>query len=94
MAAYNAESTLARMIRGHYPRAEDEARALIREALTLSGNLQVTGNTVHLRLDPASAPRRSRALTALADQLTATQTIYPDTNMKIVYSVKGHRGTS
>jgi hypothetical protein len=94
MAAYNAESTLARMIRGHYPRAEDEARALIREALTLSGDLQVTGNTVHLRLDPASAPRRSRALAALADQLTATQTIYPDTNMKIVYSVKGHRGTS
>jgi transposase-like protein len=94
MAAYNAESTLARMIRPHYARAEDEARTLIREAMTLSGDLQITGDTVHLRLDPASAPRRSRALAALCDQLTATETIYPDTNLKIEYSVKGHYGTS
>jgi hypothetical protein len=27
MAAYNAESTLARMLRPHYSRADDEARA-------------------------------------------------------------------
>jgi transposase-like protein len=94
MAAYNAETTLARMIRPHYARAEHEARALIREAMTLSGDLQITGDTVHLRLDPASAPRRSRALTALCDQLTATETIYPDTELKIAYSVKGHRGSS
>jgi hypothetical protein len=94
MAAYNAESTLARMIRPHYARAEDEARTLIREAMTLSGDLQITGDTVHLRLDPASAPRRSRALAALCDQLTATETIYPDTNLKIEYSVKRHYGTS
>lgn len=94
MAAYNAESTLARMIRPHYARAEDEARTLIREAMTLSGDIQITANTVHLRLDPASAPRRSRALAALCDQLTATETIYPDTQMKIEYSIKGHRRTS
>ena len=74
--------------------SEDEARTLIREAMTLSGDIQITGTTVHLRLDPASAPRRSRALAALCDQLTATETIYPDTKMKIQYSVKGHRGTS
>jgi transposase-like protein len=88
MAAYNAESTLARMIRPHYARAEDEARALLREAMTLSGDLQITGDTTHVRLDPASAPRRSRALAALCAQLTATETIYPDTQLKIAYSVK------
>jgi hypothetical protein len=59
-----------------------------------SGDLQITGNTVHLRLDPTSTPRRSRALAALCDQLTATETIYPDTQLKIAYSVKGHSGTS
>jgi hypothetical protein len=89
MAAYNAESTLARMIRGHYARADHEARALLREAITLSGDLQITGDTVHLRLDPASAPRRSRALAALCTQLTDTETIYPDTQLKIAYSIKG-----
>ena len=36
MAAHNAESTLARMLRPYYSRADDEARALLREAFTLS----------------------------------------------------------
>ena len=37
MAACNAETTLARALNGHYARAGDEAYALIREALTVSG---------------------------------------------------------
>jgi hypothetical protein len=94
MAAYNAESTLARMIRPHYARADHEARALLREAMTLSGDIQITGDTMHLRLDPASAPRRSRALAALCDQLTATETTYPDTALKIAYSIKEHPDTA
>jgi hypothetical protein len=62
MSAYNTESALARLLRPHYARGEDEARALLREAFTLSGDLQITGDTLHVRLDPPSAPRRSRAL--------------------------------
>jgi transposase-like protein len=94
IAAYNAESTLARMLRPHYARAEDEARALLREAMTLSGDIRIIGDTLHVTLDPATAPRRSRALHALCQQLTATETIYPDTELKIVYSVKGHPNPS
>ena len=44
MAAYNAESTLARALAPHYARADDEARALLREAFTLSGDIQITGD--------------------------------------------------
>jgi hypothetical protein len=94
MAAYNSESTLVRMLHPHYARAEDEARALLREAMTLSGDLRIVGDTLHVSLDPATAPRRSRALHALCQQLTATETIYPDTQLKIVYSIKGHNGPS
>ena len=93
MAAYNAESTLARMLRPHYSRADDEARALLREAVTLSGDLHITGDTLHVRLDPATAPRRSRALRALCQQLTETGTRYPDTNLTISYGVKGQPDT-
>ncbi|HEY5515101.1 MAG TPA: hypothetical protein VIK12_02700, partial [Pengzhenrongella sp.] len=57
---------------------------------TLPGDLQITGTTLHVRLDPASAPRRSRALAALAAELTTTATRYPGTNLTIAYSVKGH----
>jgi hypothetical protein len=93
-AAYDAESTLARMLRPHYSRADDEARALLREAFTLSGDLHIAGDTLHVRLDPATAPRRSRALHALCQQLTETGTRYPDTNLTISYSVKGQPDTS
>ena len=39
MAAYNAETILARALDGHYARARDEAYALIREALATSGDI-------------------------------------------------------
>ena len=94
MSAYNTESALARLIRPHYARGQDEARALIREAFTLPGDLQVIGGTLPVRLDPASAPRRSRALAALCVELTDTQTRYPGTDLTITHSIKSHSGTA
>ena len=90
MSAYNAESALARLLRPHYSRGDDEARALLREAFTLSGDLQITGDTLHVRLDPPSAPRRSKALAALCVELTDTATRYPGTDLTLAYSIKGH----
>ena len=82
---------MARLLRPHYARGDDEARALLREAFTLSGDLQITGSTLHVRLDPASAPRRSRALAALCAELTTTtNTRYPSTDLTQTYSIKGH----
>ncbi|MDP4013244.1 MAG: hypothetical protein U0990_07060 [Candidatus Nanopelagicales bacterium] len=92
MSAYNSESALARLLRPHYSRGQDETRALLREAFTLPGDIQIIGSTLHVRLDPASAPRRSNALAALCTELTQTQTRYPDTNLTLAYSVKGHPG--
>ena len=90
MSAYNSESALARLVRPHYSRGDDEARALLREAFTLSGDLQIIGSTLHVRLDPASAPRRSKALAKLCVELTDTETRYPGTDLTLAYSVKGH----
>jgi len=90
MSAYNSESALARLLRPHYARGDDEARALLREAFTLSGDLQITGDTLHVRLDPPSAPRRSKALAALCAELTDTATRYPGTDLTLAYSIKGH----
>jgi transposase-like protein len=90
MSAYNAESALARLLRPHYARGDDEARALLREAFALSGDLQITGDTLHVRLDPPSAPRRSKALAALCAELTDTGTRYPGTDLTLAYSIKGH----
>jgi hypothetical protein len=94
MSAYNSESALARLLRPHYSRGDDEARALLREAFTLPGDLQISGNTLHVRLDPASAPRRSRTLAALCVELTDTATPYPGTDLTLAYSIKGHPATA
>lgn len=94
IAAYNGETTLARGLAEHYSRADDEARALIREAFTLSGDINVTDGQLRVTLDPASAPRRTRALAALCDQLTAVQATYPGTQLKISYAMKPHPTTT
>ena len=88
MATYNAESALARLIAPHYARAEDEARSLLREIFKSPADLEINGETLQVRIDPLAAPRRTRALAALCEELTATETIYPGTNLTLVYSVK------
>lgn len=91
IAAYNTESTLARQLAPHYARAGDEARSLLREAFTLPGDIHLADGVVHVTLNPASAPRRTRALAALCDTLNATETVYPGTDLTIRYAVKPHR---
>lgn len=88
MAVYNATSATARLLGPHYRRAEDEARMLLREALRSPGDLEIIGDELHVRIDTLSAPRRSRAIAAICEQLNATETLYPGTKLRLVYSVK------
>ena len=88
MAAYNAETALARALDGHYARAGEEAYALIREALTGSGDIIPGHGELLIRLDPLTAPRRTQALAALCDQLTQAHARYPGTGLILRYEVK------
>ena len=88
MATYNAESALARLLAPHYARAEDEARSLLREVFAAPADMEVVGRELHVRINPLSAPRRTRALAGLCADLTATETTYPGTELRLVYSVK------
>ncbi len=94
MAACNTETILARALNGRYARAGDEACALIREALHASGDITTRGNVLHIRLDPLSAPRRTRALAALCGQLNTTPATYPGTTLTLHYEAKEHPGTA
>jgi hypothetical protein len=94
MAACNAETILARALHGHYARAGDEAYALIREALTASGDIIPGDGILYVRLDPLTAPRRTRALQALCAQLSTAKTRYPGTTLTLHYEVKEHPGTA
>jgi len=92
MAAYNAETTLARALDGHYARAGDEAYALIREALADSGDICPAPGELLIRLDPLTAPRRTAALAALCNQLSQARACYPGTDLVLRYEVKPHPG--
>jgi transposase-like protein len=94
MAACNSETLLARALNGIYARAGDEAYALIREALHVSGDITTDGSILRVQLDPLSAPRRTRALAALCEQLNTTETRYPGTQLVLRYEVKDHPGTA
>jgi len=94
MAAYNAETMLARALNGSYARAGDEAYALIREALTITGDIIPGHGQLLVRLDPLTAPRRTQALAALCEQLTQAQARYPGTDLVLRYQVKPHPGTA
>jgi hypothetical protein len=94
MAAYNTETALARALDGRYARAADEAYALIREALTVTGDIIPGHSEVLVRLDPLSGPRRTQALAALCHQLTQAQACYPGTRLVLRYEVKSHAGTA
>lgn len=90
MATWNAEHALARALGPHYARAEDEAHSLLAEAFATSADLEIRSSQLHVRLEVLSAPRRSRAIAALCAELTATETLYPGTDLRLVYSVKGY----
>jgi hypothetical protein len=88
MAAYNAESALARLLTDRYPRAGQQARTLLGEIYTSPADLQIVGDQLHVRINPLSAPRRTRALAGLCAEPTTTQTVSPRTDLTLVYTVK------
>jgi transposase len=96
IAAYNTAQSLARTIvtATGYTRADDEAHTLIRTALTGSGDIipETATNTLHIRLDPLSAPRHTAAIDELCQALNDTNTVYPGTDLTLRYSIKSHRG--
>jgi len=91
MAAFNTASTLAREVRTNtgYARGEDEAHALIRQALTHSGDIDPREDGyLTIRLDPLPTQRATTAISELCAHLTATETRYPGTDRILRFEIK------
>lgn len=94
MATCRAETSLLRLLDKHYRRNEDEGRALLREAFRSSGSLRVGGGELCVTLDPMSAPRRTRAIIALCDQLNEDPVRIPGTSLRLRFAVSTETGVS
>ncbi len=90
IAAFNTATALARAVRVHtsYARANREAHALIRQALTGSGDIDPRDGALTIRLDPLPTRRATTAIAELCEHLTATKTRYPGTDLILRYEIK------
>lgn len=91
--AYRAEGILLGLLRSHFSRSDDEGRAFLQEAFTLHADLDVTEAGLHVRLEPMSAPRFTRALASLCAALNNLSVSFPETSSRMTFSVATHPGS-
>ena len=86
-AAYRAETALVQLLAPTYARTEEEGRALLREVFTSPADLvpDAAAGLLRVRLHSLANPRSNRALAPLCQALTATETCFPGTTLRLVY---------
>jgi len=86
MVAYRAETALAMSLRQHMTRT-DEARALLREIFGSAADLcpDETAGTLTVSLHHLSNACSDQLAAKLAEELNATETIFPGTKLKMVF---------
>jgi hypothetical protein len=88
LIAYRAETSMASLLRDKLHRADD-ARALLRQIYDTEVDLipDLAQKTLTVRLHHLTQAAHDDAVRHLCDQLNATATIFPDTELKLVYQL-------
>ena len=89
IVAYQAESDLLRLVAPYYRRAGDEGRTLVQSALASAADLEVTQTELRVTLAPQSSPQRTRAIAALCEELNRTNTLFPGSQLRLRYTIRG-----
>lgn len=90
LIAYRSETALTSIIRSHLAR-DDDARSLIRDLFRSEADIAPDHGTGELRIGihTFANPRSNRAIQSLLEELNASETNYPGTNLKLVYNLLG-----
>ncbi len=85
MIAYRAETAMANSLREHLKRP-DEARCLLRALYTTEADLlpDPEAGTLTVRLHHAANAATDRVVEKLCEELNATETLFPRTNLRLV----------
>jgi hypothetical protein len=88
LLAYRAETALVGTVREALAR-RDDARALVREILRTTADLRPdpAQKTLTVRLHPLGSALQNAAVRQLADELTATETLFPGTDLRLVFTL-------
>jgi len=89
MIAYRAESAVASIIAPYLSRADDEKRMLVKQIIAMNADMEpdYLNNTLTITLHSLSANRYNVAAQHLADLLNETQTIFPSTNLRMIFKI-------
>jgi hypothetical protein len=88
MIAYRAETALVGLVRPHLAK-EEEARALVRELLVSSADLQPDEqkNTLTVRIHRMACPAHDKAIGALLNELNQLAFHHPETHARLIYEL-------
>jgi len=89
MIAYRAETSMASLLREHMARGGDDARALLRQVFQSDADLtpDLAANTLTVTLHHLTQAAHDQAIEHLLDDLNATQTVFPDTQLTLVFKL-------
>lgn len=87
MIAYRAETALLNMIKPYYKNAEKDGRQVIKEIFKSDADIipDYYEKTLTIRIHSLSNNRTNYALEKLCEIINETETIYPETNLKIIF---------
>lgn len=87
MIDYRAESALYNILAEVYKDAKKDGRQILQEIFTSDADMipDYRNNTLRIRLHSLSTPRSNRAANKLCDFLNQTETLFPLTNMRLIY---------
>jgi hypothetical protein len=90
LIAYRAETALVQIVREKL-RRWDDARAFVRQVFQSAVNLRPNphNQTLTIRLHRLNTAAHDEVLSHLCEELTATETVYPGTDLKIIYEAVG-----
>jgi hypothetical protein len=89
MIAYRAETAVVNLLMPYYKSSHKQGRMLAKEIIQNDADLipDYGNNTLTVRLHTLSTPRANRAVRQLCKILNDSETIYPNTNLKLIYEM-------
>lgn len=89
MICYRSETTVALLLKGEIYTKQEEIRSLVKSIIKSRGDIlpDYEQETLTIKLYTLSAPRDNRALEKLCELLTDSQTLYPGTELRLIYKL-------
>ncbi len=89
MICYRAETNFALLLSSEYKKKLNEMRALTQSLINTKANIipDYTNKTLTVELYSLSNPRDNKAIEIILDVLNSSETLFPDTNLKLIYKI-------